>query len=558
MITLHCKLTFENEKDRQKLIDLMREFSSCYRYAYNRLLEGHKRKELKKHLQKVFKLNSRYCDDSIFKAQSLINSCKERGQNPKKVIFGGRKLFEKLKKKHLNGIQKEKLQKKWEERRKGCLYSRGDKAKKGNLNTRIIFEKDSLKLRINTGERSWITANTKRAVNRENDKWIQFISRLLQAERTKEYFPYSVEIRLINGEIYAFISFEEELPEEPIITKEEGVIGIDVNASPFHIAIAIVKPDGNLEGVNRISLHKIINKTKNQREYISWQIAHQIVDMAIVQNKAIAIEELERMPKGHKGDGNKKLRKRLQQWIYKGLLEKIKVIAKREGVEVIEVNPAYTSVIGALKYAPQYSLDKDTAGALVIARRALGLKEELPKNYEKLITDKEYLSFVIERLEEEKEKTQKKLKEETNKYKQKPLKRRISDLNKQIKLIKSLYSEPQAQYPVNRRKEQVRGWQYASYKLWQVVKVALTIPVLGKSLNRDLSPLKPILVLGDWNRIVNKSCFKTSIIKEDLKQDLGLVPVAWDRGYGMDKYRQLGTYPHLKKAEYKYPNPECS
>jgi predicted transposase len=265
MITLHCKITFENEKDKKEVLELMRKFSSCYRYAYNRLLEGQKRKDLKKHLQKLFNLNSRYCDDAIFKAQSLINSCKERGQNPKKVIFGGRRLFEKLKNKYLNGRQREKLEQKWEERRKGCLYSRGDKSKKGNLNTRIILEKEKLSLRINTGERSWITANIKRTVHRENDKWIGFISKLLKAEQTGEYFPYSVEIRLINSQFYAFISYEEDLPEEPTITKEEGIIGIDVNASPFHIAIATVKPDGNLQAVEKISLHKLINKTKNQK-----------------------------------------------------------------------------------------------------------------------------------------------------------------------------------------------------------------------------------------------------------------------------------------------------
>ncbi len=542
MITLHCKLTFENERNKEKLIDLMREFSSCYRYAYNRLIEGHKRKDLKKYLQKIFNLNSRYCDDAIFKAQNLINSCKERKQNPKKVIFGGRKLFEKIKKKHLNGQQREKLRQKWEERRKGCLYSRGDKAKKGNLNTRIEFEKEKLTLRINTGSRNWIKANIKRAVNRENDKWKQFILKLLKAQEAGEYFPYSVEIRLINSQFYAFISFEKELPEEPIITKEEGIIGIDINASPFHIAIAIVKPDGNLQAVNRISLHKLLNKTKNQREYISWQIAHKIVETAIAYDKAIAIEKLKEMPKGYRGDGNRKLRKKLQQWIYRGLLEKIKALAKREGVEIIQVNPAYTSVVGALKYAPQYNLDKDTAGASVIGRKALGLKEELPKNYEKLITDKEYLSFAIERLEEEKEKTQEKLKVENNQYKKKPLKRKINDLNRQIKLLKSLYSEPQAQYPVNRWKEQVRGLSiWMSYKLWQVVKVAFTIPVLDKSLPRDLSPLKPLLVSGDWDRIVRR-----------------LVPVSWDRGYGASQIPPAGACSHLKKAEYKYPSPKCN
>jgi hypothetical protein len=48
-----------------------------------------------------------------------------------------------------------------------------------------------------------------------------------------------------------------------------------------------------------------------------------------------------------------------------------------KGVEVVEVNPAYTSVIGMLKYAPQLNIDKDIAGAYVIGRRALGFKEDI-------------------------------------------------------------------------------------------------------------------------------------------------------------------------------------
>jgi hypothetical protein len=44
-----------------------------------------------------------------------------------------------------------------------------------------------------------------------------------------------------------------------------------------------------------------------------------------------------------------------------------------KGVEIVEVNPAYTSIIGMLKYAPQLSIDKDIAGAYVIGKKGTGL-----------------------------------------------------------------------------------------------------------------------------------------------------------------------------------------
>ncbi|HIC97187.1 MAG TPA: hypothetical protein EYP11_02150 [Aquificaceae bacterium] len=88
-------------KERETLDDIMRRWSSCMRYAYKRLLEGKTRNALKKELQKVFCLNSRYIDDAILEAQGIITLSKELGFKPEKVIFGGRTLFEKLSKKHL-------------------------------------------------------------------------------------------------------------------------------------------------------------------------------------------------------------------------------------------------------------------------------------------------------------------------------------------------------------------------------------------------------------------------------------------------------------------------
>jgi hypothetical protein len=44
----------------------------------------------------------------------------------------------------------------------------------------------------------------------------------------------------------------------------------------------------------------------------------------------------------------------------------------------MKVNPAYTSVIGLVKYARQYGLASDEAAAMAIARRGMRLAENLP------------------------------------------------------------------------------------------------------------------------------------------------------------------------------------
>jgi len=40
---------------------------------------------------------------------------------------------------------------------------------------------------------------------------------------------------------------------------------------------------------------------------------------------------------------------------------------------------------------------------------------------------------------------------------------------------------------------------------WQVLKVSLLFPVLGRSFARDLSPLKPLLVQGKWDWVRRRS-----------------------------------------------------
>jgi IS605 OrfB family transposase len=501
-ISLQFKLELKKE-DKEKLIKLMRKQSSAIRVAYNMLKELEKEKTKNPHAQIYQRLRqlfpdlpTRYIDSAIYKAKQYPTD--------KPVVFGGKRLFEKLCKNHLSGKAREKLKKQWRELRQGTLISIGSKADKGNRLMRFEDLNGQLCLRITTGNREFIYAKVLREPSNSKDKWLTFMAMLLESWQTQSYFPYTVELKLRDGEIYGSVSFEIPTPEVKY-TKESGVIAIDTNASPIHLAIAEVSKTGELLSYQAISLHHLLGLSKNAKDHQEWILANKIVDLAIQKGKAIAIENLKKLKKGMRGDGKAELRKRLHQWNAKKLLQKLKRVAMLKGVEVIEVNPAYTSVIGMLKYAPQLSIDKDVAGAYVIGRRALGFKEDTPENYERLLKDKAYLEFALKRYEEREKDLRELIEKESNEYKRNALRSELKSVengkNILVNLIQSLQSESSSCEGAYGRNPKQGETKKVSQVAWQVLKVALLFPILGKVLPRDLSPLKPLLVEGVWDRV---------------------------------------------------------
>ena len=53
----------------------------------------------------------------------------------------------------------------------------------------------------------------------------------------------------------------------------------------------------------------------------------------------------------------------------------------RQGVEVVEVDPAFSSVMGRVKFMERYGLSVHQAAALVLARRLLGCSERIPRRW---------------------------------------------------------------------------------------------------------------------------------------------------------------------------------
>jgi predicted transposase len=110
-VSLQFKLELKRE-DREKLIKLMRMQSSAIRTAYNMLRELEKEETKNPHVQmyqrlrKLFpELPTKYIDSAIYKAKQYPTD--------KPVVFGGKRLFEKLCKNHLTGKVREGLKKQW-------------------------------------------------------------------------------------------------------------------------------------------------------------------------------------------------------------------------------------------------------------------------------------------------------------------------------------------------------------------------------------------------------------------------------------------------------------
>jgi IS605 OrfB family transposase len=174
-----------------------------------------------------------------------------------------------------------------------------------------------------------------------------------------------------------FISVDAPIVE--LVTNSGlGCIGVDINAE--HLAVVETDRFGNVVDTLRIPLNTY-GKTTAQAKAIVGDAVKQLIDFADQKQKPIVIEKLDFAKKKSQLEttGNDKHQKRyarmLSSLAYNQIKDVIKARCFDTGIEVLEINPAYTSVIGFWKFATRYGLSSHQAAALVIARRALRLSE---------------------------------------------------------------------------------------------------------------------------------------------------------------------------------------
>lgn len=163
-------------------------------------------------------------------------------------------------------------------------------------------------------------------------------------------------------------------PAVPVTTRRAaGAIGIDINAD--HLALAETDRFGNLTATRRLDL-VTYGKTSEQAQALVGDVVTQIAAHARAAAKPVVVERLDfSRKKAALEDVNRRRARMLSSLVYNKILSGLRAACFRAGVEVITVNPAYTSVIGAVNHARQKGISVHQGAAYVLARRGLRLSE---------------------------------------------------------------------------------------------------------------------------------------------------------------------------------------
>ena len=154
-----------------------------------------------------------------------------------------------------------------------------------------------------------------------------------------------------------------------------GALGIDINAK--HLNACLVNTHGNYKKSWNLKLDTQ-NLTSSQTLERCHKVANTIVSIAQKEKVPIVLENLDFTKKKEtlREESNAYARM-LSSFYYQKIRTCIKDKAVFSGIEVRDVNPALSSIIGGLKYAPGYRFSTHHGAALVLARRGLHFSERL-------------------------------------------------------------------------------------------------------------------------------------------------------------------------------------
>jgi len=160
---------------------------------------------------------------------------------------------------------------------------------------------------------------------------------------------------------------------------DKGALGVDLNAG--HVSAALVDASGNpVEVYNSPCV--TYGKSSDQAQDAIRKVAAKIAVLAKQLNVPVVAEMLDftEKKKTLKDAKNARYARMLSSFAYSTFGKALSSACLRQGVALRRVNPAFTSIIGRVKFARRYGLSVHEAASVTIARRAMGYSERLPRS----------------------------------------------------------------------------------------------------------------------------------------------------------------------------------
>lgn len=185
--------------------------------------------------------------------------------------------------------------------------------------------------------------------------------------------PLSYKIIKRNGRYYLHCTFEIQV--DGFITRsDDGTIGLDFNKG--FITLAETNKYGHLVRMKTLPYRfKSGDKTKTDLQ----GVANLVVRLAHLTGKDVCIEDLDFKMKKSKTETkqNKKYNEMIHSLAYREFSDIVESVTYRNKVNLIKVNPAWTSWLARQKYCPPMKLNVHVGASYVIARRGQGYKDTL-------------------------------------------------------------------------------------------------------------------------------------------------------------------------------------
>jgi hypothetical protein len=331
--------------------------ASQHLQKYQQTLNQKQKALTKKQYQKLITLHKRFQ-----KAQSAHTKWQTHQKNRTipSIVFGG--------KKNLQLYQQGKLSKlEWTQKRNNGLYCVGEKNKKGNANLRVehnlFVDKFTLSMLVDRGRRNerlaaflYVPAKHRPLVRRLAQGVEKYTVRILASDENTFY--------------RVLITTDQTVEVKP---NDNGAAGIDLN--PTGLAVTLVYPNGNYHRSKWFSCPELVYAKKEKRNWLIGNLVKKAFTW--ITSYQLNILCLESLTFSKQFGSNRKFNRLKTNFVYKKLVQTIQAQAIKQKLVLKAINPAYTSILGKMKYQRCYGLNTHQAAALVIARRGLGFNEKL-------------------------------------------------------------------------------------------------------------------------------------------------------------------------------------